>query len=111
VPSSSPWRSGPVSRVASEALPAELPATFRSLEVAALGLSEARLRRWLAEGLVERLSHGVYRRVGAPAGDLDRVEVALRAPRATICLVSGLVEHDLVDDNPAMLDVALPRGT
>ena len=23
------------------------------------------------------------------AGDLDRVEVALRAPRATICLVSG----------------------
>jgi hypothetical protein len=49
--------------------------------------------------------------VDAPVGDLDRVEVALRAPRATICLVSGLVEHDLIDDNPAMLDVALPRGT
>jgi hypothetical protein len=84
---------------------------FRPFEVAALGVSEARLRRWLAEGLVERVGHGVYRRVDATVGDLDRVEVALRAPRATICLVSGLVEHDLLDDNPAVLDVALPRGT
>lgn len=110
MPSSSPWSSGSASRAGSAVLPADLPAAFRSFEVAALGVSEARLRRWLAEGLVERVGHGVYRRVDAPVGDLDRVEVALRAPRATICLVSGLVEHDLVDDNPAVLDVALPRG-
>lgn len=110
MPSSSPWRSGPAPRAGSAVLPAVLPVAFRSFEVAALGVSEARLRRWLAEGLVERVGHGVYRRVDAPVGDLDRVEVALRAPRATICLVSGLVEHDLVDDNPAVLDVALPRG-
>ena len=60
---------------------------------------------------MERVGHGVYRRVGATVGDLDRLEVALRAPRATICLTSGLVEHDLVDDNPGVLDLALPRGT
>jgi hypothetical protein len=83
---------------------------FRFFEVAVLGVSEARLRRWVAEGLVERVGRGVYRRVDVSVGDLDRVEVALRARRATICLVSGLVEHDLVDDNPALLDVALPRG-
>jgi len=111
VPSSPPWRSGPASRAGSEGLPADLPVAFRFFEVAALGASEARLRRWLAEGLVERVGHGVYRRVDAPVGDLDRVEAALRAPRATICLISGLVEHDLIDDNPAMLDLALPRGT
>jgi hypothetical protein len=110
VSSSSAWRSGPVSRAGSAVLPADLPAAFRSFEAAALGVSEARLRRWLAEGLVERVGHGVYRRVDVPVGDLDRVEAALRARRATICLVSGLVEHDLVDDNPAVLDVALPRG-
>lgn len=110
MPSSSSG-SRPVPQAVSEALPADLPTAFRSFEVAALGVSEARLRRWLAEGLVERVGHGVYRRVDATVGDLDRVEVALRAPRASICLVSGLVEHDLLDDNPAVLDVALPRGT
>jgi hypothetical protein len=110
VSSSSPWRSGPASRAGPVVLPIDLPAAFRSFDVAALGVSEARLRRWLAEGLVERVGHGVYRRVDAPVEDLDRVEAALRAPRATICLVSGLVEHDLVDDNPAVLDLALPRG-
>jgi hypothetical protein len=78
--------------------------------VAALGVTEARLRRWLARGLVERVGYGAYRRVGTTVADLDRVEVALRAPRATICLTSGLVEHDLVDDNPGVLDLALPRG-
>jgi hypothetical protein len=37
----------------------EVGSAFRFFEVAALGVSEARLRRWLAEGLVERVGHGV----------------------------------------------------
>jgi hypothetical protein len=94
-----------------DGLLAGLPEAFRFGEVAALGVTEARLRRWLAEGLVERVGRGAYRRAGTTVADLDRLEVALRAPRATICLVSGLVEHDLVDDNPGVLDLALPRGT
>jgi hypothetical protein len=94
-----------------DGLPANLPEAFRFGEVAALGVTEARLRRWLAAGLVERVGRGAYRRVGTTVADLDRLEVALRAPRATICLTSGLVEHDLVDDNPGVLDLALPRGT
>jgi predicted transcriptional regulator of viral defense system len=64
----------------------------------------------MADGRVERVGRGLYRRVDAEPVDLDRLEVAVRAPRATICLVSGLVEHDLVDDNPPVLDVAVPRG-
>jgi Transcriptional regulator, AbiEi antitoxin len=91
-------------------LPPDLPDAFRFGELVVLGVTEARLRRWLAEGLVERVGRGAYRRVGETVVDLDRLEVALRAPRATICLVSGLVEHDLVDDNPDVLDLALPRG-
>jgi hypothetical protein len=68
------------------------------------------LRSWLAAGRVQRVGRGLYRRVESPNADLDWMEVALRAPTATICLVSARVEHDLVDDNPAVLDVADPRG-
>lgn len=93
-----------------EGLPAELPAAFMVSQLAALDLSRSKLRRWLEEGLVERVGRGAYVRADAAMMDLDRLEVALRVPRATICLVSGLVEHDLVDDNPGVLDLALPRG-
>lgn len=96
---------------ASRRLLRRLPATFRCADVAEAGAPESWLRGWLADGEVERVRRGLYRRSDADPVDLDRVEVALRAPVATICLVSGLVEHDLVDDSPSMLDVAVPRGT
>lgn len=87
-----------------------MPATFRFSDLGAVGAPESWLRRWLADGLVERIGRGHYRRADAELVDLDRLEVAARVPAATICLVSGLVQHDLVDDNPAVLDVAVPRG-
>ena len=43
--------------------------------------------------------------------DLGLVEVAFRAERATICLTSALARHDLTDEIPATIDLALPRGT
>lgn len=92
-------------------LPAELPSVFRFSHVRAAGIPEGQLRRWVACGLVERLGRGVYARGDAVGVDMDRAMVAVRLPRATVCLVSALVEHDLIDDNPAWLDVALPRGT
>lgn len=84
--------------------------TFRFSDLAGVGAPESWLRSWLVDGRVERVGRGLYRRADAGLVDLDRLEVAVRVPRATICLVSGLVEHDLVDDNPAVLDVAVPRG-
>ena len=87
-----------------------LPMTFRFSDLGVVGAPESWLRSWLADGRVERVGRGLYRRGDAELVDLDRLEVAVRVPTATICLVSGLVEHDLVDDNPAMLDVAVPRG-
>jgi hypothetical protein len=94
-----------------DVLLAGLPAAFRFVEVRDAGVPESRLRRWLADGSVERVGRGLYRRVDAGAVDVDRLEVAVRSPLATICLVSALVEYDLVDDNPPVLDVAVPRGS
>lgn len=74
------------------------------------GLSERRLRGLLADGALERLGHGIYRKAEAPPADLDRIEIALRAPDATLCLTTALSHHDLTDAIPAVIDVALPRS-
>jgi predicted transcriptional regulator of viral defense system len=74
------------------------------------GLSDRRLRGYLDDGVVERLGHGVYRKADAPPADLERIEIALRAPEATLCLTAALSLHDLTDAIPAVIDVALPRS-
>lgn len=45
-----------------------------------------------------------------PDADWDWVEAATRKPLATICLMSALAHHDLTDEIPTRLHVALPRG-
>jgi predicted transcriptional regulator of viral defense system len=59
---------------------------------------------------LDRLGHGLYRKADAPPADLDRIEIALRAPEATVCLTSALSLHDLTDTIPSEIDVALPRS-
>jgi predicted transcriptional regulator of viral defense system len=73
------------------------------------GLSDRRLRGFVAEGVLERLGHGLYRKADAPPADLDLIEIGLRAPEGTLCLASALSWHDLTDIIPARLDVALMR--
>jgi predicted transcriptional regulator of viral defense system len=87
-----------------------LPNTFRYDLARALGLSDRRLRGLVADGALERLGHGVYRRADAPLADLDRIELAVCAPEATLCLTSALALHDLTDAIPSVIDVALPRS-
>lgn len=74
------------------------------------GVSDRRLRGLVADGALERLGHGLYRKADAPPADLDRIEIALRAPEATLCLTSALSLHDLTDAIPSEIDVALPRS-
>lgn len=52
---------------------------------------------------------GPYR-LDAPPADLDLLEIATRAPEATLCLRWALAHHDLTDDVPSEIDAALPRG-
>ena len=87
-----------------------LPATFSYRQARARGISKRQLYRWRDEGVVELLGRGLYRRTDAPVADVDLIEVAHRAPRATLCLTSALVQHGLSDAIPASHDVAVPRG-
>ena len=88
----------------------DLPISFTFATAKVLGLSDHQLRVLVERGTLERFGHGVYRKVDAPLVDLDLVEIALRVPKATLCLTSALSRHDLTDTIPSLIDVALPRS-
>ena len=86
-----------------------LPALFRYSDAVA-EIGESALRSLLADGRVERIGHGLYRWSDAIV-DEDLAEIAARAPRATWCLRTALARHNLIDDIPTVIDVAIPRGS
>ena len=94
---------------ASDKLLAGLPDTFRYSEALDL-VSERQLRRMIDDGDIIAVSRGLYRKSDW-LGDEDLIEIAARAPLATLCLRSALARHGLIDDIPAEIDIAVPRGS
>ena len=86
-----------------------LPEIFRYSE-ALHRLSSRQLRRLIDDGNITALSRGLYRKSDW-LGDEDLIGVAAKAPHATLCLRSALVHHELIDDIPAEIDIAIPRGS
>ena len=75
------------------------------------GISPAQLYALEARGEVERLARGVFVAAGRPPLDHpDFAVIALRAPRAVVCLVSALWFHDMTTHIPATIAVAVKRG-
>jgi len=92
-------------------LPPALPSTFTYAQARDAGLSKHALYRLRDEGRIEPLSRGLYRRTDRKAANLELLEIARRAPNATLCLTTALARHGLTDEIPQALDLALPRGT
>lgn len=97
-----------MARIVDEQL-ASLPDVFRYSE-ALEHISERQLRRLIDDGSIIALSRGLYRK-NDWLGDEDLIEIAAKARLATICLRSALARHDLIDDIPAEIDIAIPRGS
>ncbi|MFG2060419.1 type IV toxin-antitoxin system AbiEi family antitoxin domain-containing protein [Micromonospora sp. NPDC048871] len=87
-----------------------LPATFSYSQALDAGFSEWQLYRLRDQGLIASVGRGLYRRHDAEVVDVDLIEVARRAPSATLCLTTALARHGLTDEIPSRIDVALPRG-
>lgn len=88
-----------------------LPAAFTFSQARRLGTTTRALYALRDTGAIEAIGRGLYARSDADTADLTLLAVALRAPRATLCLRSAMVRHELTDDIPAAYDLALPRGT
>lgn len=88
----------------------DLPATFTTAEAERRGVSRRSLQRMLDIGSAERVGRGVYRRTDREPVDYDLIEIAVKAHRPTLCLISALAWHELTDIIPSVHDVAVPRG-
>jgi predicted transcriptional regulator of viral defense system len=88
-----------------------LAPTFTKAQAQAVGVTPYALYALRDNGSIIELSRGVYRDAAAPETiHLDLLAVALRAPAAVICTESALALHELIDDIPAALSIAVPRG-
>jgi predicted transcriptional regulator of viral defense system len=91
---------------------AGLSPTFTTAQARQALLSPRDLASLVAEGEIDELSRGVYRRADAPeTAYADLLAVCTRAPRAVVCGESALALHELIDDIPAAVHIAVPRGT
>jgi hypothetical protein len=81
-------------------------------QVAGRRLSAGKAHQLLTDpSKYERIGHGLYRSLDLPPVDTDLVEIAARAPKATLCLTSALAWHGLTDEIPMTYDLAVARGT
>lgn len=88
-----------------------LPPAFTYTQARAAGISAERLYAYRSQGLIDQVARGLYRWADAPQIDQDLLEIAHRAPRGTLCLVTALARHGLTDIIPTRIDIALPRGS
>jgi len=90
----------------------DLPATFTTSAARRAGVQFRDLYRARDEAVLVELSRGVFRRADAPAPSYpELLAVAHRSPRAVICLLSAAAVHDLSDELPAAVQIAVPRRT
>lgn len=89
-----------------------LPSTFTTAEARASGLHPRDLYASRDSGVIIELSRGVFRHADAPPASYpDLLAVARRVPRAIVCLLSAAAVHDLTDEIPAAVQVAVPGAS
>jgi predicted transcriptional regulator of viral defense system len=88
----------------------DLPPTFTTGGALACGIHRRHLYAWRDSGLVIELSRGVFRRADAPPATYpDLLAVSYRTPRAIACVLSAAAVHDLTDELPATVQIAVPK--
>jgi predicted transcriptional regulator of viral defense system len=89
---------------------APLPVTFTTAQARSAGIAPRDLYLMRDEGVLHELSRGVFRAADAPmSAHLDLIAVAARSPAAVVCLESALALHELIDDIPTSVHIAVPR--
>lgn len=74
---------------------------LRSRDLMAKGIPRTYLRLACDQGLLERVSRGLYRVPGTSATENQSVaEVCRKVPGGTVCLITALRFHELTTQNP-----------
>jgi predicted transcriptional regulator of viral defense system len=89
----------------------ELPDTFTTATALARGVHPRVLYALRDSGDVIELSRGVFRRADAPlASEPDLLAVAYRSSVAIVCCRSAAGVHELSDELPPAVQIAVPTG-
>src|SRR5580704_15510883 len=82
---------------------------LRTSKAMRLGIHPRTLYTLRDTGDIEQVGRGLYRLSTAPPlSSPDLVPIAIRIPRAVVCLVSALAHHGLTTQVPHAVDMALP---
>ena len=85
-----------------------LPTVFTAAVAKSCGVTDRVLYGWRDTQRVDQIARGLFIKSGVEV-DYDLVEIAVRSQMGTICLTSALSRHDLSDDIPSSINIALPR--
>jgi predicted transcriptional regulator of viral defense system len=81
---------------------------MRAQELREAGISAQTIARAVENGEIERISRGVYQKSGAEIEENQILaEAAIRVPKGVIALVSALAFHDLTDQMPRRVWMAI----
>lgn len=84
---------------------------LRTGEILSMGIHAEQLRRWVVQGVIARVSRGLFFLPGEDLGEnRSLIEVCTAIPRAVGCLFTALRFHGLTTQNPSELWIALPKG-
>jgi predicted transcriptional regulator of viral defense system len=90
----------------------DMPSTFTTGDAMARGVHPRELYAARDAGLIIELSRGVFRRADAPPASFpDLLAVSYRTPRAIACLLSAAAVHDLTDEIPSAVQIAVPKSS
>lgn len=82
---------------------------LRTSKAIQMGIHPRTLYALRDAGEIEQLGRGLYRLSTAPPlSSPDLVPIAIRIPRAVVCLISALAHHRLTTQVPHTVDIALP---
>lgn len=85
---------------------------FRAREVEELGISRMYIQRLVEEGALVKIGRGLYAIAENDFAETQSLlEVAVKVPKAVVCLLSALQFHELTTQNPFEVWVAVPRET
>jgi predicted transcriptional regulator of viral defense system len=83
---------------------------LRPRDLESHGIAGEYLNKLLGEGTLERPGRGLYRLATAqPSRYAQLAEVAKRAPKAVVCLISALDFHGLTTEIPHEIWLAIPK--
>src|SRR6476646_4202475 len=82
---------------------------LRTSKAIRLGIHPRTLYALRDAGEIEQVGRGLYRLSTAPPlSSPNLVPIAIRSPRAVVCLISALAHHGLTTQIPHAIDIALP---